>query len=59
MPLSVGLNVWRENNPDRVHLVEVETDGVLADIDTIDDYRKALNNHSGADGGVGSLVDQD
>jgi len=39
---NVRLNTWRDDNPELVQLVPVESTAVLEDIDTPEDYREAI-----------------
>jgi len=39
---NVRLNTWRDDNPELVQLVPVESTAILEDIDTPEDYREAI-----------------
>jgi molybdenum cofactor cytidylyltransferase len=43
LPFDVGLNAWRDSNPNEVELVRVETKSVLHDVDTPEEYQAALD----------------
>ncbi len=44
LPAGVGLNAWREGHEEDVELVPVDAPAILEDIDTPDDYRRALES---------------
>ncbi len=50
LPLTSGLNRLLAEHPEQIQEVEVDSDTVLKDIDTPEDYRRALEEAEGAQG---------
>ena len=42
LPSTVGLDHWRDAHPDSVEFVPVNAPGIAEDIDTPEDYQRAL-----------------